>query len=322
MKKYLTLLLVCLLQLSTFAFSQKATASLDTNTISIGEQTKLHLSIQFVAGQKVSFAQLEDSLTKYIQIVDKSGIDTSYAEKNVAVKTLSQELTITSFDSGYHPIPPILFYVDGDSVRTEPILLTVNTVVIPDNADIKDIKDILDVTFSIWDWILLNKWYILSAIALIALTLLGIYFYRKYKKRPKAKFVKAKPLEPAHEIALRKLEELKGKKLWQQSKVKEYHVEISYIIREYLENRYGTNSLDNTTYEILADMRDLEVGEEDRKRLAQVLTLADMAKFAKQEPVSDENEQSMKNAEAFVDSTKKKAEKPTAQTADKTSKTE
>lgn len=322
MKICISTLLAFLFSLSSAIQAQKVSAVLDTNEISIGEQTKLHLEIEFSAADDVAFPDLRDSLNEFIQIVEKSKIDTSYAENDVTTKILSQNLTITSFDSGYHPIRPILFSVNGDTLGTEPMLLTVKMVIVPQNADIKDIKDILDVPFTFWDWVKMNKWTIISALVLIILILLGIYTYRKYKNSPKVEIEMPQPLIPAHEIALSKLEELKSKKLWQNSKVKEYHVELSYIIREYLENRYDTNSLDNTTDEILYESRSLDMSEEDRNRLTQVLVLADMAKFAKQEPISHENEQSMKNAEAFVVSTKKIIEEVNAENVTKTEKEE
>lgn len=290
--------------LPSLLFSQKASAVMDTNVIYIGEQTKLQLNIEFSAADQVVFPVLKDSLAPFVRIVAVPGIDTSYAENTVTTKILSQELTITSFDSGYHPIPPILFKVNGDTVETQALLLTVKMVDIPQNADIKDIKNVLDVPFSIWDWLKLHKWYILSSILLLLLLILGWYYYKKYKNRPRTAEERNIPLQPAHEIALGKLEALRNKKLWENAQIKEYHVELSHIIREYLENRYATNSLDNTTDEIIYEARSLEMDEEARQKLAQVLMLADMAKFAKQNPVSFENEQSMKNAQAFINSTK------------------
>lgn len=304
MKKYFSLPLLFLSFFSTCIHAQKVTAVLDTNEIFIGEQTTLRLELSFSAAAEAHFPDIEDSVDKHIPIVEKSAIDTSYAEKDVTTKILSQELLITSFDTGYHPIRPISFAVNGDTISTQAMLLTVKTVPIPQDADIKDIKNILDVPFTIWDWIKLHKWYIFLSIAIIGLIILGLHFYKKYRNQPKRVLEKPKPLLPAHEIAFAKLQELKSKKLWQNSKVKEYHIELSYIVREYLENRYGTNSLDNTTDTILHESRSLELNDDDRQKLTQVLVLADMAKFAKQEPVSHENEQSMKNAEAFIESTK------------------
>lgn len=304
MKKYFVPSILFLSLISSSLQAQKVSAILDTNEIFIGEQTTLRLELRFSAADEVYFPNIQDSVDHHIPIVKKSEIDTSYAEKDVTTKILSQELLITSFDTGYHPIRPILFAVNGDTLSTPAMLLTVKTVPIPQDADLKDIKGILDVAFTIWDWIKLHKWYILLGIVLIGLIILGVYFYKKYRNRPKTIFEKPKPLLPAHEIAFSKLEELKNKKLWQNSKVKEYHIALSYIMREYLENRYGTNSLDNTTDTILYECRSLEMDDENRQKLTQILVLADMAKFAKQEPVSYENEQSMKNAEAFVQSTK------------------
>lgn len=304
MKNLLLVLLLFFLFIPGYSQAQEASVSLDKKEIKIGEQSHLKVEIRFSSASEVIFPALKDTISKFIQIVDIGTIDTAFDEDDIKIKIFSQNITITSFDSGYHVIRPMKFIVDGDSVFSEALMLTVNSVPVPPNADLSDIKPVLDVPFSFWEWIVANKWYILSVIGLLVLIAVGIYLYKKYKDRPVPKFEKPKPLEPAHIIAQRKLKELKEKKLWQNDQVKIFHVELSHIIREYLENRFGTNSLDETTDEILSDSQSLDISSENRQKLAQVLTLADMAKFAKQQPVSFENEESLKNTEAFIDSTK------------------
>lgn len=301
-------LLVILLSLFAFCTislnAQEVSVKLKDKDIKIGEQTKLFLEMRFPVAAEVMFPSLKDTISKFIQIVEISTIDTSFDEDDVKTKILSQELTITSFDSGHHVILPMKFAINGDSLESQALMLSVQSVKVPENADLSDIKGVLDVPFSFWEWLSANKWYFIGGLLLIGILLAAYFIYKKYRDRPKAFFEKTKPLEPAHIIAERKLQELKSKKAWENYQVKAFHVEISYIIREYLENRFGSNSLDETTDEILHHSQEFEIETEDRQKLAHILTLADMAKFAKQEPSSFENEQSLKNAEIFVASTK------------------
>ena len=47
------------------------------------------------------------------------------------------------------------------------------------------------------------------------------------------------------------LEKLKGEKLWQAGKVKDYYTELTDIVRIYIEERYGVQAIEMTTEEIL-----------------------------------------------------------------------
>ena len=120
---------------------------------------------------------------------------------------------------------------------------------------------------------------------------------------------KPKPTRPAHIIALEKLAKLKEKKLWQSDKVKQYHIELSEVLREYLENRYYVTALEQTTYEILINMRSVQIENEPMEKLKQLLTLSDLVKFAKEQPLATENEMCMQHAYEVVEQTKMLSER-------------
>jgi predicted RND superfamily exporter protein len=139
----------------------------------------------------------------------------------------------------------------------------------------------------------------------IVLIIVGIVLYRRYKNRPQTEEEEFVPKEAADVVALRKLEELNGKKLWQNEKVKDYYVDLSFIVREYISNRYQMHALEHTTDEIMSlANQSLELDDSLKKKLHQMLMLADMAKFAKQEPMPAENEEAFKHAMFFIEETK------------------
>ena len=57
---------------------------------------------------------------------------------------------------------------------------------------------------------------------------------------------------------------------------------------------------EKTTDEIFESLRYVSITNGDRNLLRQILTLADLVKFAKEKPLPVENEQSMYNAINFV----------------------
>jgi hypothetical protein len=85
--------------------------------------------------------------------------------------------------------------------------------------------------------------------------------------------------------------------------MKEYHSELTDIIRLYLENQLGIAAIEMTTDDILDAFGENQTKPELLQRLRQILTIADMAKFAKAQPLPAENELSLENAFRFVKET-------------------
>ncbi len=282
------------------------TATIGTQEIKVGDQTSIELEITYSAtDENIEFPALKDTLTKEIEIVEFGNIDTTFDEDDVTKKMLYQKLTITSWDSGYHVIPPFEFKIGGQSYKTNPLVLNVVDVEISPEQDIKDIKGIIEVPFSITDWLLSKKKTIGLGFLIGVIVVIAMVLYKKYKNRPKAEEEVVVPKEAADIVATRKLEELAQKKLWQSGKVKAYYSELSFILREYLENRYLVHVLELTTDETIALINNGLIKEKQTiQKLESILLLADMAKFAKQQPIGSENEDAYKNALLFLSLTK------------------
>ena len=74
------------------------------------------------------------------------------------------------------------------------------------------------------------------------------------KKRKKAEPVFRAPVKiklPPHQIALDALENLRNKKLWQSGQIKEYHTELTDIIRDYVYGKFAIHAPELTSDEIL-----------------------------------------------------------------------
>jgi hypothetical protein len=293
-----------LLQGNCWAQKVSVTSSLDSGVIRIGEQTTIRLHVHNVIGRlglKLTWPHLSDTLLKNIPIVHVSHIDTVPAVKDQKGPgdELVQSITITSFDSGYYAIPPFRFLLSGDTsnpLLTEAMLLRVVGMKVDTTIAIKDIKQPLGEPFSWRELLPYLKWAILGLVLFVGLILL--IYYSPWKKKGPIK-PNAPPIPP-HRVALENLQKLQDKKLWQEGKLKEYHSELTEILRWFIEQRFHIPALEQTSDEIISTFRSIPVSVEGKAKLKQVLLLSDLVKFAKQQTLPEENLMSMDNAIAFV----------------------
>jgi hypothetical protein len=104
-------------------------------------------------------------------------------------------------------------------------------------------------------------------------------------------------------VALERLRSLQSEQLWQRGKIKEYHSGVTDILRLYIEGRFGFAALESTSEEILTSGPIKSLPEDEREALREILTRADLVKFAKFQPVNEEHERSLRLAVSFVEST-------------------
>lgn len=291
---------------TTNAQQIKATASLDSANILIGDQVKLFLEIDHPKNVMVHFPQVPDSIAGKIEVLNHSGIDTFNLEDEKNLKQI-QSYLITCFDSGVYRIPPYWFKinVDGhiDSVPSNGVTLQVHTMAIDTTKGPTDIKMPYGAPLTLKEVIP----YILGVILIGAIIFLVLYSIKR-KKNNKPIFSKpAKPKEPAHIIALRELDRIKNEKIWQKDKIKQYYSEVTEVLRNYIEDRFEISAMEKTTDEIIQSFKyrnDL-LSEKSFNNLSRILSLADLVKFAKYKPLPDDNNLTLVDTYFFVNETKK-----------------
>lgn len=301
----LILTILILIFTSSLFANNEVKATIGTQQMKVGDQTTIDLEVFYSAeNENIIFPALQDTITKFIEIVNIEDIDTTFDEDDVTQKILHQTLTITSWDTGYHVVPPFKFVVGRDTLETNPLVLNITNIDLNPEQDIKDIKDIEDVPFSLLDYLLARKTEIGAIIGILLALVIAYFLYKRFKNRPKSEKEAIVPKEAADILAIRKLDELQEKKLWQNGQVKAFYSELSFIVREYLENRYEVRALEQTTDETLVLLNSIVDDQESIKKFGFILQLADMAKFAKQQPISSENEQALNYGYAFIEVTK------------------
>ena len=278
-------------------------ATLDSTTLFIGDQTDLHLRATCEAGEQVAMPVLDKELIPGVEIVDRTIVDT-LSLKDGRVQ-YDQYLTVTSFEDSLFYIAPLPFVSGDDTVWSDGLTLNVVQPFEMDTTDmaITDIKGVYKAP--IWWWGIF-RW-VLLALLLAGVGVAGYYlitYLQRRKLEEAGNVVMTEPLRPAEEVALEKLDAIKEKKIWQQGQVKEYYTQLTDVVREYIARRFEVSSVEQTSDETLRDIRPLLSERKDLyDQLRKMLTLADLVKFAKWSTTPDENELSLRNAYTFVKET-------------------
>ncbi len=305
-----TLLVAMLLVLSAQQLNAQqitANASLDTAFIAIGGQANLKLELSKPVNMNILFPALKDTINKNIEIVEIGKADTLKVGTDREV--ISRNYIITSFDTGLFYINPLEFQIiQGDTkdyVKSNALSLNVLNPFKEVNPEkgIADIKAPIDTPF-IFRELLPYVYAIGGGLIIVALLVfLIIWYIRKRKNKPEPEVII--PVEAAHIVALRKLDNIKAAKLWENNKIKEYYTQVSDTVRDYIENRYKISALEQTSDEIFDSMRSLtNVNKNTMGELTQILQLSDLVKFAKYTPYLDDNKKTIDNAYSFVNETK------------------
>ncbi|MBN2890465.1 MAG: hypothetical protein JXL97_01230 [Bacteroidales bacterium] len=306
------ILIGTILLFSVQLFSQKISirAIVDTNIIEFANQTTLRIQVQADKSNNLFFPQFKDTIGDGVEFVEEFPVDTI----NENPFTVEKAYTITSFKDSIRTIPQLPVIVNTDTIWTHQIQILVTPLNI-DSSFVADldttqiipifgIKKPMDAPFTFKEfWLRFGRW-ILLALGIIALiTVLYWVLYRIIKNQPIK--ILEKPKEPAHIIAFRKLEELKNKKIFEQENSKEYYSELTGILKTYIEHRFRIAAVEQTSTEILNSFNHIKLIDiEQFDALRAILNTADLAKFAKYNPLQNINETNFDLTYKFVDKTK------------------
>jgi hypothetical protein len=280
-------------------------AKLDTNAMLIGDHVGLTLKFTGPAKSQVLWPFIPDTILGSITVIGRGKIDTSFTADKQTV-SYTQQLNITSYDSGFYTIPgiPFKYRVLPDTTRlfasTNMTLLAVHTVKVDTTQAIKPIIGPLKVPISFREML---PW-ILGGLVVVLIILAVLWYLNKRRKQQPVFRLKPVVVQLPHELAMQEIEKLRQKKLWQAGRVKEYHSELTEILRRYIEGRFSVPALEQTSAEITYSLvNNPSCPQHELDRLSNLLIMADMVKFAKSQPLAAENEKCLSEGIEFVNQT-------------------
>lgn len=160
----------------------------------------------------------------------------------------------------------------------------------------RDIRGPVDVPHP-WQW-QQYVWALVLAGVVVGVVMLMYTLVRR--RREYARLVQVLP----HEWALRELRRLEGQEYIERGMADEFYYELSYIVRGYIERRFGLHAGHQTTEEFLVDLgRSNTFAQSHRALLRDFLTAADLVKFARVEPSTDDVAAALSAARRFINQT-------------------
>lgn len=300
-KNKASVLLVFWIMFSLICHAQNISvkAKVDSAHYQIGDYINYSITVTTQKGVTVFSPLLKDSL-KGVELL-KSESPKSEQKDNQTVITYN--FVLAKYDSGDVHIPaiPVYYNTKEDTAKktalSNEINLTVSSLNINQGDEIKDVKDPIKISL---DWKIVLLWILLGLIIIVAIYY-AVRYYRK-KKALKAGIITVVKKEP-HEIALDNLKALEEKKLWQSGRIKEYHSEITEIIRRYFEDRFNIKAMESTTNELIDSLRQSDGTTKVAGISLDFFNNADLVKFAKFVPMNDINEEMMRQAYTIVNLT-------------------
>ena len=306
MKKLCFIVLFCIMTLlggrgvaQNVFFNRSATV----DTISVGQPFDYQLLLTIPKDYYVEWKQFGDTLSKSIDVIEAGDIITNTIDNSDNVR-MTQNLKLTSFDTGYVYVPSIdIVYSTSikDSVRhtlrTNEYELYVTTVAVDTTEAFRPIKDVISQGITAKEAFL---W--LGVIIVLAGIVYLIVYLTKHKTEKEVVVVeKKKPTIPAIVTARAKLADMKENELWNSTKTKEYYTDLTDIAREYLEGQFQIDAVEMTTDEIMRDVNELNLNSSIKDKLQNTLITADFVKFAKANPTAEQNKQSFADINSFVE---------------------
>jgi hypothetical protein len=285
------------------AYSQVSLESkVDRSQITIGDRIKYSVIIAHDENVKIELPEVGANLGSF----EILGYNDPEPKKENGKITQVREYTVSTFEIGTFEIPPVTirFITANDTTRreltTEKIKIEVTSLKPSEEGDIKDIKPPLELERDIKALIKL----IAAIVIAIIIVIIIIYIIKRRKAGKSLLPMKAKPPRPAHEIALEALEKLVNSDLLAQGQVKQFYIELTEIIRRYIEGRFSIIAIEMTTYQLVQNMRQANMEPGTIELIERFLSDSDMVKFAKYLPTAEETQAAVQQAFEIVNSTK------------------
>lgn len=274
------------------ALGQQLDASISKDRAIVGEVLTLKYDVQTGTSDLIVFHEKYDEIPMRTygggqlsgkgvsaEIISIFQDSISQASKG---KVWNGEYKVMIWDSGTFIIPGPQIFINDSTFIFDDIRVYCGFASKKSGIDIYDIREnyaeLPEEENAIIRWIT-NNWWVVLIIILVIVAL--VVFINQRKPVEPVKIKKAMSLK---ERTLAAIDALEKDKLWEQDKLKEHFIELSYILRSYLTARYDLALLEKTTFQTKALLLQKGLNEDTVETIVRILSHSDMVKFAKSSP--------------------------------------
>ncbi len=198
----------------------RISARIDPDSIAIGDRFTLEVAVEKDLMQVVDFPVFEEN-DGLLELVEESGVDTLSREGRML--TLRKSYVMTTFKEGVHSLGriPVLYFdkniVDtlytDDSLRLEVGTFQIDTA----TMTIRDLKPLDRAPVKFGEF---SGWLGLGVLFAALMVLLIVWLWGRHRRNVSQAILDN---EQPHERAIREMEELHARKLWQNGRHKQYY---------------------------------------------------------------------------------------------------
>ena len=259
--------------------AQEASNFVDTTSIRIGEQINYKINIKLDSLDEINFPKAKDFAP--FELINEFKVDTNYLDKKFII---SKQFALTFFDSGTYYIPSQKLSLLDKEIKLDSFKVTINpTKIDTTKQGLYDIKPIMksNTKFDFLFWL-----YILIFIIVLCTFL---YFKNHIFSFFTINKLEVEYLTP-YEKAVTELSKIKDLNYLSEIDIKTYYSDLTFVIRNFIEEKIIDNALECTTKELIQKLsllktsKKLNFSNSTLKNIEDVFSRADLVKFAKYEP--------------------------------------
>jgi len=274
----------------------RLTSGVSASEITIGDVFTYHLTLVHDEGYQVRTPPAGENLGHF-EIKDFQITGPQKNEDGLMVQRFEYQLS--TFTTGEYVIPPVSVpYTDPEgreaSLQTQPITVTVKSVLPEEAEDIKDLKQAAVIKADYR-----NLYFLIGIVILLLAASLVLIFWLRRKKRRRERPAPEEKLPP-HLRALSDLDTLCREGLLEAGAFKAFYVRFAEIFLTYLTGRFRVRTFERTTGEIMEELMARSKGDTIPARVRPILDECDLVKFAKYIPPCSYAENIVEKARDFI----------------------
>ncbi len=278
--------------------AQRVDAYLSEDSVYVGDRFTLTLIALHGFDEMPSFPST-DSAFGDILPVDLISAGTRFMDADIRLDSAVYEVTTFALDTAR--LAPLIIGFSGNTVTavTPARELRVTSMVPQDASGIRDMASPVEFGRPLWPYVFLGL------AVLIAAVLIWYMIWRRRQPAPlPVTETEDLDLPSPSAIALERLRALENTPLTKRVQVEAYYVELSDTLRTYVEDRLLIPALESTTTELIRDLVHPNVQHQIPagipEQLKQILSLADLVKFADVTPSIPEGRTALEEAVTVV----------------------